>query len=153
MKRTTPLKADPAKTRAFVQRGRSKLKRGDWRATNPPPRRADKRLPGARGWTQRVFAIYGRQCIVCGARAVHGHHAVARQTILSARHLSPEERALLAYDARQGVPICERCHSRHELAVARIPFERLPAPVVAWALEHGFRSRIMDKRVYPRQAS
>lgn len=141
LKRSGPLKRTKA------------LKRGGWRATNPPRRREERRLPGARGWTQRVLALYGRQCIVCGDRAVHGHHVIARQTILTARHLSAEERVLLAYDARQGVPICERCHSRHELAVARIPFERLPPGVVAWVIEHGFRSRIMDRRVYPHRAA
>lgn len=149
MKRSA-LKSDPAKTAAFVARGRGKLKRRDWRATNPTPRREDKRLPGARGWTQRVFALYGRKCVVCGRRAVQGHHAVERSVILSARHLTQQERELLAYDARQGVPVCVRCHERHTLAVARIPFECLPPPVVEWALEHGFRSRIMDRRIYPR---
>lgn len=148
LKRTTPLKADPEATRVFVQRGRGKLNRRDWRARNPPPRKTS--LPGARGWTQRVFTLYGNRCVVCGERAVQGHHAVERSVILSARHLTQTEREALAYDARNGVPVCLRDHERHTNAVARIPFACLPPAVVEWALAHGFRGRIMDRRIYPR---
>jgi hypothetical protein len=126
------------------------LKRADWRTTNPPPRREAKRLPGARGWTQRVFALHGRRCIVCRAKAVQAHHVVPRGVILRAAHLTPDVRETLAYDARNGVPVCVHCHERHELAAARIPFDRLPDSVVEWARFHGFAGRVMDRRVYPR---
>jgi hypothetical protein len=154
------LKADPAKTAAFVKRGRGKLKRTSLPRTvalnNPPPRRSE--LPGARGWTQRVFTLYGRVCVVCGDRATEAHHVVPRHVVLSARHLSLAEREALAYDARNGAPVCglgtrHSCHANHEAASHRIPFDRLPAGAVEWAIEHGFRSRVMDRRVYPRQAS
>jgi hypothetical protein len=119
---------------------------------NPPPRRSE--LPGARGWTQRVFTLYGRACVVCGGPATEAHHVVPRQVILAARHLTQADRELLAYDAR----VCGRgtsraCHANHEAAAHRIPFDRLPAGAVEWAVEHGFRGRVMDRRVYPREAS
>lgn len=117
----------------------------------PKRRRQDKTIPGATGWTQRVFVLHGRQCIVCGRRAVQGHHVVPRQAILTARHLSRDERLELAYDARNGVPVCYRCHERHETATERIPFDRLPVSVVEWAVEHGFRQRVFDRRIYARE--
>lgn len=153
------LTADPAKTKAFVQRGRGSLKRGSLPRSvalrNPPPRRSE--LPGARGWTQRVFTLYGRACVVCGDRATEAHHVVPRQVILATQHLTRVERELLAYDARNGAPVCgfgspNGCHANHEAAARRIPFDRLPEGAVEWAVEHGFRSRVMDRRVYPRQA-
>jgi hypothetical protein len=158
------LRSDPDKVQAWRDRSRE---RAVERARNaqreakallagrrvPKNRREDRWLPGATGWTQRVFALYGRRCIVCGARAVQGHHVVPRQAILTARHLSEDERRQLAYDARQGVPVCARCHERHETAAERIPFDRLPGTVVEWAVEHGFRQRVFDRRIYTRPRS
>lgn len=143
----SPLKADPATIAAFVQRGRGQLRRVDFAATNPPPRKTT--LPGARGWTQRVFALYGNRCVACGKRAAHGHHTVALRTILDAHRLTVDVRAALAFDARNGCPVCAQCHMDHEAAANRIPFDKLPPGAVQWAIEHGFRSRVMDRRVYP----
>ncbi len=142
-----------ARGSTFASRG--SLKRASLPCTvalhNPPPRRSE--LPGARGWTQRVFTLHGRVCVVCGAKAVQAHHVTGKAVILAARHLSAADREVLAYDARNGCPVCVQCHMDHEAAAHRIPFDRLPAGAVEWALEHGFRGRVMDRRVYPRQAS
>ena len=148
LKRTTALTSDPVKRAAFIERGRGGLTR-----TRKPLGRAAPTplLPGERGWTQRVFALYGRRCVVCGRKAVHAHHAVGKAVILAAWRLSVPEREALAYDERAGVPCCFDCHMNHEAASRRIPFDRLPPAVVAWAIEHGFRGRIMDRRVYPRE--
>ncbi len=148
LKRTAALTSDPAKRAAFIERGRGGMKRKPLGRGVPTPM-----LPGARGWTRRVFALHGTRCVVCGRRATQAHHAVPRHVILAARHLTPQERADLAYDARNGVPVDEVCHAAHELASRRIPFDRLPPQVVAWAIEHGFRGRIMDRRAYPREGS
>ncbi len=150
LKRTSALKADPAKTKAFVERGRGGLARTRntiSRAAPTPP------LPGARGWTRRVFALYGDRCVICGKKAVHAHHAVAKQVVLAEWHLTPQQRAALAYDERQGVPCCFFHHMAHEGGSERIPFGKLPPQVVAWAIEHGFRSRVMDRRIYPSMKS
>jgi len=159
MKRKARLRANPSKTREWQQRSRERAPRQRarkgkrvpwWEQTNPTPRREEKDTPGANGWTQRVFTLHGRRCRVCGKRrAVQGHHVVPRQVIVTAPHLTREQRAMLAYDARNGLPVCLRCHERHELAVQRIPFEALPASVVEWAVEHGFEDRVFDERVYP----
>lgn len=140
MKRS-PLKINPVKVAAFKQRGRGNLKR----TAKPKPQ-----LPGQRGWTRRVFALYGDRCVACGDRAVHAHHAVGRAVILAARHLTEDERRHLAYAPENGAPVCLFCHHAHETAAKRIPYHRLPAGVIVWAREHGFATRIADERVYPR---
>lgn len=173
--RRTPLKADPAATAAFVQRGRGKLKAAPPSLTKcancaavvrpvadcpiclrplPPPPPASTRPPGSsawKGWKMRVFALYGIHCIACGRRATQGHHVVGRAVIMAAAHLTIEQRVALEYDAAQGVPVCTQCHMDHEAAAKRIPFEALPPGVVEWAIFHGFEGRILDERVYPRR--
>lgn len=147
MRRGKGLRSDPAKQRAWQQRSREKALAAQVKKRNPPPRREDRRFPGARGWTRRVFTLYGYRCVVCGDPAKHGHHAVPRQKIIRADHLSDEERTELAYDARNGVPVCEGCHDLHERAHRRIPRACLPAGVVEWAIDYGFLSVI--ERTYP----
>jgi len=161
MKRGAPLKRSALKPGAkSLERGstfasRGSLKRSGMPRTaalaSPPARRRE--LPGERGWTQRVFELHGDRCVVCGRKAVHAHHVTGKDVILRATHLSVPEREALAFDERQGCPVCFQCHMDHEAAAHRIPFDRLPAGAVEWALEHGFRSRVMDRRVYPREAS
>ena len=175
LQRRTPLKADPAKTAAFVQRGRGKLEAaasllkcancaallsrrvddGCPVCSHPIPappakQRVRRRSSGWKGWKMRVFALYGDRCIACGKRATQAHHVVGRAVIMAAAHLTPEERAALEYDEAQGVPVCTACHMDHEAAAKRIPFLALPPGVIEWAIFNGFRTRIMDKRVYPR---
>lgn len=127
--------------RSAMKRGR-RLQRKQVLKANPPRRRESRRFPGATGWTQRVFALYGRVCVACPRKhaqpAVQAHHVVPRHAILTAPHLSVEERRALAYDARNGLPVCVRCHERHTSAVERILRARLPASVIEWACEHGF---------------
>lgn len=113
---------------------------------NPTARARARRGPGARGWTQRVLALYGRRCVVCGARAVQGHHAVPRQTIVAREG----EGTPLEYDARNGVPVCLACHAAHEGASRRIGYWRLPEGVVEWAREHGFEWVLDREQVYPK---
>lgn len=138
-KRRTPLRSKPLNTAAIMKR-------------NPRWRREEKTLPGASGWTQRVFALYGRLCVVCSepgkpVPAVHGHHAVPKQTILARGDLE------LAYDQRNGVPICLDCHHKHEFPGAtggRIPRSKLPEGVIEWAYEHDFGWYIDKRAIYPR---
>lgn len=62
---------------------------------------------------------------------------------------SREERAQLAYDARNGCPVCVDCHERHENASRRLLRSMLPEGAIVWALEHGYGHRVNDRRVYP----
>lgn len=109
------------------------------------PRRREGEWPGERGWTQRVFSLYGRACVVCrGAAAAQAHHAVPKRTII-ARGGAID---LLVFDARNGVPVCHRCHEAHENGSRRIPYVCLPGGVVAWAHENGW-AWYLD-RIYPK---
>lgn len=125
------------------------------RRRNPKPRKN----PMATGFIARVFALYGRKCLVCRKRrACQAHHVVPRQRIANAPHLSQEERDALEYDARNGLPICVACHAAHELAsghkdVQRIPYSCLKPQHLAWALGWGFASTVNDRRLYPRKAA
>lgn len=147
MKRSKPLRGKPAKVRDFQRRARKPLNRRALMAGNPRKRRSSS--PGATGWTQRVFTLYGSRCLVCGKKAHHGHHVVPRQRIMRADHLTQEERELREYDARQGIPICHTDHAAHELASRRIPRRCLPEAVIEWAYDNGFATTIDDRRLYP----
>lgn len=166
MKRSKRLRANAASTRAWVDRSRANAvrrvreaadalpgpppKRGSWKRANPRHRGRPggrERAPGANGWTQRVFALYGHRCVVCGGEATQGHHAVPRQRIVTDTRKSRDERAVLEYDARNGVPVCWGCHEAHENASSRIPRRLLPVGVVAWAREHGY-GHVLKPPVY-----
>lgn len=120
-----------------------------------PPRRNGAKNPMARGWTQRVFALYGRHCLACPkhthSRAVQAHHIVPAQRIRNDFRKTREERDALEFDARNGFPICQRCHELHEFPgpdAKRIPFSRLPALAVEWAADHDY-SYVLRPPVYP----
>jgi hypothetical protein len=135
LRRKTGLKRTPLNKRALLK-------------NNPPFRREEKTLPGATGWTQRVFALYGNLCVVCSkpgrpVRAVQAHHATPKRTIIARGDNE------LAYDQRNGVPVCKRCHERHETATRRIPRSKLPEGVIRWAYEHDFGWYIDKRDIYP----
>lgn len=81
-----------------------------------------------------TFELDGGACVGCGARLARGanswvwnaHHALKAQT-LRRRGVRPAR----IRDATFTVLVCRRCHERHESRTAPIPFERLPARVVA----------------------
>lgn len=85
-----------------------------------------------------------RACIVCGDRQhIEGHHVVPQQV------LRREGLDHLLWDPANGVPVCDepapnRCHTRHELAVARIPKDRLPEAAVRFAAAIG-QSHSIDR--------
>lgn len=122
----------------------------DVRKTNPP-RRYGVKNPMARGWTQRVFALYGRHCLACPkhvhTRAVQAHHLVPAQRIRNDARKTRAERAELEFDARNGFPICQRCHEQHETGTRRIPMSRIPALALEWAIDHGYE-HVLTPPVY-----
>lgn len=151
LKRSKRLTVDPSKVADWQQRSRTPLrvdpaKRQNWRAANPQFRRS--RVPGLRGFTQRVFTLYGNRCVVCGGRAVQAHHAIALRTLFAR---SEADGKALGADARNGVPVCALDHARHENASRRIRRSELPLGVIAWAEEHDFGWFI--DRTYPGGAS
>jgi cytochrome c553 len=152
VRRSAPLRSSPVTARAWRDRSRERaIERAREAAAKREQRRRRREardFPGATGWTGRVFCLYGRSCVVCGEEAVQGHHAVPRQRILADTRKTRDERRELAYDARNGVPICGRCHERHEIGAERIPRKRLPAGVIEWARERGF-AHVLKAPVYP----
>lgn len=53
----------------------------------------------------------------------------------------------LLWDPRNGIPVCERCHSAHTGAKKRIPLSVIPAPALDFAAEIGLDWRV--ERDYP----
>jgi hypothetical protein len=149
LRRNKPLRSGPGPKPTSVEADRARQRELE-RAIRPPkPIRRARRNPLARGWTQRVFALYGRYCLRCSTkqkpvRAVQAHHAIPRQAIEDAPHLTPEERLALEYDARNGVPLCLRCHD--DSPSSRLRRSQLPRDVIEWAREHGFEGRL--DRIY-----
>lgn len=88
---------------------------------------------------------FGKRCAGCGwDRSLQAHHIV-RQQVLRRRAAElgiPEHRLL--WDERIGLPLCaepapHRCHSRHDLAVKRLPRSVIPPEAWEFADEHGLR--------------
>jgi hypothetical protein len=133
----------PGELRNMQELGRQQRLEKAVRAGRLLPRREERSIPGANGYTQRVFAIYGVRCMVCGAKAVHAHHVVPKRTIVA----RGEADFPLVYDARNGFPICPACHERHEKAFRRIWRHELAFAHVDWAESNGFGWVI--ERYYP----
>lgn len=93
----------------------------------PEPRRADL---AEQAWKQPRWC----RCQNCGLlddRPVHGHHVIPRQ-ILAREGISQ-------WDERNRMDLCGLCHFNHEFGQAnrKIKRNRLPAPAVLFAAEHG----------------
>lgn len=143
----------PARRRPFMGKANPPRPVDETKVKRNNPRR--RRNANASGWTLRVFHLYGRYCLACPkgklTRAVQAHHLVPRQRIMADARKTEEERLALEYDARNGFPICKRCHELHEYPgpdAKRIPFSRIPALAVQWAAEHDY-SYVLQPPVYP----
>lgn len=157
MKRNKPLRADPAKVRAFVQRGRGGLERSGFRRSAAKALAAKREVRALEGpldpaeWRRQVFEASGRRCVVTGTRArdaaddrFHAHHPVSQDAL--------RRRGLYGrlWDPRNGVLVAEEIHMGHEHTggEARIPREKLLQSVwdfareldaedgTSWATEH-----------------
>lgn len=87
------------------------------------------------------LAVLGKRCVVCGGKAVQGHH------VTEAAVLRREGHADKLWDLRNMVPVCSYCHGRHHLGARRITEDLLPAPALAFASELGLDWWI--ERTYP----
>lgn len=141
LERHKRLKSDPAKLRAFVQRGRdsSSLERGELK------RRRPKRSPAKRGvavvegplspaeWKRRVFVTSGGQCVVSRSRAYdvddprfHAHHPVSQSSL--------RQRGLQGWlwDERNGMLVTRTIHMAHEHTGGKSRIRREFVPVSVW---------------------
>lgn len=100
------------------------------------PSTNDPALSGA--WFKAVV-FRGAVCIVCGdKKTLQGHHVISQRAIKDlAKELrwSNEKLQAVLWDRRNGVPLCSRCHERHESAYRRIPRYLLPSSVYRFVHE------------------
>jgi 5-methylcytosine-specific restriction endonuclease McrA len=123
------LRPQPEKVREWMRRSRKPLKR--------TARKARTSHKDARS---EAFRRSGGRCIVCGARAAHGHHVlpVSRWPELTDR-------------ASNIVSVCEPCHARHENAHRRIRWDELPAITILLAQTTSGAAAVYLERTYPRR--
>lgn len=86
-------------------------------APKPAAKKAPKRRPAGQaransrsGHAEWSAFVTGKPCAVCGDPAVQGHHVIYKQ------HLHREQLDHLAWDLRNCLPVCFRCHHRHHLS-------------------------------------
>lgn len=173
MKRSEPLRADPAKTRAWQERSRSPLQRSElgregMRSTElrrkvaevlPAPAQPKRRSrgrsrPSQPRWWRGEFD--GSLCAVCErARAVQGHHIIRAEVLRrEARRLGYELRDVM-WDRRNRLPVCQICHERHHnrsRPIARAVLRRVArGGVFDFARELGLEPAL--EREYPEAAN
>jgi 5-methylcytosine-specific restriction endonuclease McrA len=86
---------------------RSPLKRGKRKP------KTDDEKQAARAWALPVKA---KPCRRCGSRdLVEAHHVIGKSQLKRLGHHH------LLWDERNAMPLCRRCHERHETATDRIP--------------------------------
>ena len=91
------------------------------------------------------------RCVVTGDVADEAHHVIPKGKLKKiASALDDTALDELLYDVRNGVPLTERAHRRHTLAVERVPFEALPPEVHEFAAELELEWYI--ERFYPKRA-
>lgn len=173
MKRSA-LKADPAKTRAFVQRGRGRLARSPLKhkCTNcaarferahvtcpiclrPMPRQAPPSTSGLRPWqTTATIKVppgarkeaLARSKGLCVACVHEG--GIARRAV-QVHHVYPKRLwPELAKLAACLVGVCVEHHANHESAHRRLPLAVLPPETIALAADDGPMQNYLA-RTYP----
>jgi hypothetical protein len=107
-------------------------------------------------WHVKVLALAPRVngqrvCPVCDRPVpLQGHHIVSKEWLkrhIRSAGLDADSAARLLWDARNGLPACERCHSRHTTAVERFPASLLTEANREFAREVGAED-LLD-RYYP----
>jgi 5-methylcytosine-specific restriction endonuclease McrA len=122
------LRPQPEKVREWMQRSRKPLRR--------TRRKARTSHTEAR---REAFRRSGGRCIVCGARAAHGHHV-----------LPVEKWPELTARAENIVALCHRCHVRHHSAMNRIRWDELPQCTITLAQSTSGAAAVYLERTYPR---
>jgi hypothetical protein len=97
--------------------------------------------PMARAWWEAVAK--GKPCVVCGRpEGVQGHHVVSQAALRKVAKRFGYDLATLLWDERNGIAVCERCHSAHTSAKKRIPVSVVPASAFEFADELGLRWQV-----------
>jgi len=78
---------------------------------------------------------------MCGARSPRGHHIITQQQLRRLPEMDdPVHAAVVLWDRRNCLPLCDRCHARHHSKFRQVPLGVVltKAPeVVRFAAEHG----------------
>lgn len=78
--------------------------------------------------------------------ALDPHHVIPKQRLKQRHGLSPAQRRELAWDARNGVPVCRRHHELLTNRVMRLPHEVVPGEVFAFAHDYGL-DHLLDREL------
>lgn len=125
-----------------------------------PAARRRQVLNGAK-WRAAVFRMHGDRCVVTGEPAEQAHHVIPlaylldhiparlRDEGLDGKQLEERLRQI-ARDPRNGMPLTELAHTRHERALARVPWELLAPSHRLFAAELGLTWLL--ERTYPKGA-
>ncbi len=127
-----------------------KFKVGERKPLKTKPKKArtvtEQQMSAA--WRIDTLAATGGRCKRCGSTdVVQAHHVVGQQQLKAMARTRGVAPALFLWDARNGMALCELCHTRHERAVARVPRALLSESNVAFASDLGFDWYL--ERVYP----
>ena len=116
------------------------------RAAQDALRAAQK--PLTRVWWEAVAK--GKPCVVCGRPdRVQGHHVVSQQAIRKVAKRFGYDLATVLWDKRNGIAVCEGCHSAHTGAKKRLPLSVIPAAAFEFADELGLRWQVERDYVEP----
>ena len=141
LSRKTPLRADPEKTRAFIDRNRGSLSRGTGTLERKPLKRAAKKRRASipKPVRARVMARSEGKCICgCGRKATHIGHAL---------EVSRWPELELIEANMYGVH--HDCHWAHHFTPnARIPMRHLPRCVFDLVNELGPKAEAEIERYY-----
>lgn len=158
MKRSGPIKSDPAKTRAWQARGAKKYadkqreREPQSRSGNVKPLegggrgRSTKKRRNDSGWRAEVMAAYGPACVSCGDTA----H-------VQADHMWPRGQGGPS-DVRNGLPLCGEfsrntpggCHPKKTASTIVIEPEWLAPEQIEWLAEVGWVAWDDDGQPYGR---
>ena len=146
LKRTTPLASSARSALPAVPGKTSPAAAPRTLTTRRAPKfRDDAEREMAARWKRQVVAV-GR-CESCGdvEGPFDAHHVVPQRLLRPLERRRGLRPGALLWDPRIGLCLCSepapnRCHQRHELAVARVPRARLRPETIALAedLEHGW---------------
>lgn len=107
--------------------------------------------PLARSWWEHVAK--NRPCVVCGRPdRVQGHHVVSQEALRKVARRFGYDLATVLWDRRNGIAVCEGCHSAHTGAKKRLPISVVPAAAFEFADEMGLRWQIERDYVGPAPA-
>jgi cytochrome c553 len=141
--------AKAAEKRAARKVERAKRKLGGL-ARPKPQTIASEHRGGADVWHRMPWL---QVCEVCHGRpADHAHHILREQALRRFAGIYGFDFQVARFDVRNRFWICERCHSRHHTAAARIPLDALPGRAFEFACEIGL-NWLLDREYASRGAN